>query len=210
MVYSLNAQRFTAEKGCAMKVVTIDREFGAGGHTVGREVAKRLGIEFYDRDIIALAAKTGGIDPSNIEAEEEVISRTDAFIHAINPTGYDAKDTIFRHESQAIVQFANMGPCVILGRCANAILDDAGIEHVSVFLHADTEHRMASVGKILGISDPAAIKKAMRKRDVARHAYYEAFTGKQWGAIREYTLSLDTGVLGFQKCAEIVCSVAGE
>ena len=111
-----------------MKVITIDREFGAGGHTIGREVAERLGIEFYDRDIIAKAAAAGGLDPAHVEAEEETISKTHAFISAISPNSYDAKDAIFAHERAVVVELAAQGPCVILGRCANAILREEGVQ----------------------------------------------------------------------------------
>lgn len=191
-----------------MKVITIDREFGAGGHTIGWEVAKRLGIEFYDRDIIAKAALSGGLDPAHIEAEEEVISKTQAFINAISPMSYDAKDTVFAHESAAIVDFAKQGPCIILGRCANAILRAEGIEVLSVFLHADAQYRMESVGKILGTNDTAAIAKAIRKKDIARRAYYQAYTDGQWGTVEEYTLTLDTGALPRETCVRIICDAA--
>ena len=191
-----------------MKVITIDREFGAGGHTIGWEVAKRLGIEFYDRDIIAKAALSGGLDPADIEAEEEVISKTQAFINAINPVSYDAKDTVFAHESAAIIGFAQQGPCIILGRCANAILRQEGIEVLSVFLHADPQHRMKSVGKILNTTDEAVIAKAIRKKDIARKAYYQAYTDGQWGTVGEYTLSLDTGALSYETCVQIICDAA--
>ena len=82
-----------------MRVITIDREFGAGGHSVGRAVAKRLGIEFYDRDIIDETAKGSGFSPKQVEEQEESVSRADAFFRAISPVSYDAKETIFTYES---------------------------------------------------------------------------------------------------------------
>lgn len=191
-----------------MKVITIDREFGAGGHTIGREVAKRLGIEFYDRDIIVQAARSGDFDPAHIEAEEETISTAHAFISAINPMSYDSKDIIFAHEKRAILDFAAQGSCVILGRCANAILREAGIETLSVFLHADPELRHASVAKILGTDDEATIRKAIRKKDTARKAYYHAYTEGEWGNVHECAISLDTGVLGHETCVQIICDAA--
>lgn len=191
-----------------MKVITIDREFGAGGHTIGREVAKRLGIEFYDRDIIAKAAHSGGLDPAHVEAEEETISKTHAFINAISPMSYDAKDAIFAHERTAVVELAAQGPCVILGRCANAILREEGLEVLSVFLFADPELRMASVGRILGTDDAATIRRAIRKKDTARKAYYHAYTEGEWGNVHECTMSLDTGKLGYETCVKIICEAA--
>ena len=191
-----------------MKVITIDREFGACGHTIGREVAKRLGIEFYDRDIIAKAAAAGGLDPAHVEAEEETISKTHAFISAISPNSYDAKDAIFAHERAVVVELAAQGPCVILGRCANAILREESVQVLSVFLFADPELRMASVGKILGTDDAPAILRAIRKKDTARKAYYHAYTEGEWGNVHECTMSLDTGALGYETCVQIICDAA--
>ncbi len=191
-----------------MRVITIDREFGAGGHSVGRAVAKRLGIEFYDRDIIAQAAASGGIEPSQIEEEEETISKTQAFISAIIPAGYDSKDRVFACESAAIVGFAKQGPCVILGRCASAVLREEGVEVLSVFLHADEEHRIKRAGELLGTDNLNTIRKAIRRKDVARRAYYHAFTGGHWGTVDEHTILLDTGTLGYETCVNIICDAA--
>lgn len=191
-----------------MKVITIDREFGAGGHTIGREVAKRLGIEFYDRDLIAQAAQSGDLDPANIEAEEETISTGHAFLNAISPAGFDTKDVIFAHEKEAVLHFAGQGPCVILGRGGNAILREAGIEALSVFLYADPESRKASVAKIIGTDDEVAVRRAIRKKDTARKAYYHTYTGGDWGNVHECTISLNTGVLGYETCVQIICDAA--
>ncbi len=191
-----------------MKIITIDREFGAGGHSVGRSVAKTLGIEFYDRDIIKEAALSGGFDAGLVEAEEERVSRMDAFIRAISPMAYDDKDVIFDHESKAIVKLAQRGPCVILGRCGAAVLAEAGIETLSVFLHADQEHRVKHAGELTGLTERADILRAMRKRDVARRSYAACYTDRHWGDAKEYTLSLDTGELGYDACAEIICLAA--
>jgi cytidylate kinase len=193
-----------------MKIITIDREFGAGGHTVGWAVAKRLGVEFYDRDIIKEASRASGVDPSLIDQQEESMTAASAFIKAINPVSYDDKDLIFTHESKAIVKLAGQGPCVILGRCATAILQDAGFDVLSVFLHADEEHRIAAAGKILGLDDPAAIRHKMRKRDAARRAWTSCYSDQEWGDVQCYDLALDTGTLGMDACVDIVCLAAQE
>ena len=107
-----------------MRIITLSREYGAGGHSVGQRVAAELGIEFYDRDIIRNSAEELGIDPGLLEAEEEAITRTEAFIRSINPISYDRKDSIFGAESSVILKLAAKGPCLILGRCADAVLRD--------------------------------------------------------------------------------------
>lgn len=191
-----------------MLIITIDREFGAGGHSIGRKVADRLGIEFYDKDIIREAARSGGIDADLITAEEERVSRMDAFIRAISPRSYDDKDVIFDHESRAIVTLARRQPCVILGRCATAVLREAGIGALSVFLHADEEARVPHAGELLGLTDHDAVVHAMRKRDIARRSYVASYTSSHWGDAKEYTLALDTGALGYDLCVDLICSAA--
>jgi cytidylate kinase len=196
------------KKGQNMKVITIDREYGAGGHTIGMEVAQRLGIEFYDQDIIRETAKASGLDVEEIRAEEERLSKTETFLHAITPVSFDIKDAIFEYEAQAVKELAKKGPCVLLGRCAAAVLEEAGIECVKVFLYADEKHRSVRASELLGIEDQVLLHKAIHKIDVARQAYYNAYTGKQWRAIEDQTLSLDTGIIPKDVCVDIICQAA--
>ncbi len=191
-----------------MRIITLSREYGAGGHSVGQRVAAQLGIEFYDRDIIRGSAEELGIDPALLEAEEEAISRTEAFIRSINPISYDQKDAIYGAESSVILKLAAKGPCLILGRCADAVLRDAGVPSLDVFLFADEAHRAKRVGELIGSSDAGTIRRAMRRTDQARHAYYTHYTGKTWGDYRNYHLSLDSGVLGYGTCGELVVEAA--
>lgn len=191
-----------------MKVITISREYGAGGHTIGQKVADRLGIEFFDQDIIRAAAINSGIDIEEVEDEEEVMSKTDSFIRAITPVSFDTKDSIFKAEAQAIVKLAQQGPCVILGRCANSILDDMGIEQLSVRLHATPKQRIERVGELLGIDDPDQILHQMRKIDMSRHAYYEFYSRRDWNDLDDFDVALNTGTLGIDACVDIICESA--
>ena len=191
-----------------MRIITLSREYGAGGHSVGQRVAAELGIEFYDRDIIRDSAEKLGIDPTLLEAEEEAVSRAEAFIRGINPLSYDQKDAIYGAESDVILKLAAQGPCLILGRCADAVLRDAGVPSLDVFLFADAEHRMKRVGELIGSDDPGTIRRALRRTDQARHAYYTRYTGKPWGDLRNYHLSLDSGVLGFDTCVKLIVEAA--
>ena len=143
-----------------------------------------------------------------MEAEEETISKTHAFISAISPNSYDAKDAIFAHERAVVVELAAQGPCVILGRCANAILREEGVQVLSVFLFADPELRMASVG---GRSQepttlqPSSAPSARRTRP--EYTCYPAIP-REWGASTVRTMSLDTGALGYETCVQIICDAA--
>ena len=100
------------------------------------------------------------------------------------------------------------GPCVILGRCADDILEKAGIPSLNVFLYASEIHRAVRIGELIGSRNPTEIQKKMQRTDAARRAYYEQFTEKKWGDSRNYTLSLDTGTLGYDTVVKLICDAA--
>ena len=190
-------------------IITISREYGAGGHTIGKAVAKELGIEIYDRDIIKAAVSESGLDMAEVEKAEEEITRSGMFWRMISPAAYvDQPYYIHSIEQRIILEFAMKGPCVILGRCADDTLEKAGIPSLNVFLHASDIHRAVRVGELIDSKDPTEIQKKMKRTDTARRAYYEQFTGKQWGDSHNYTLCLDTGVLGYDTCIKMICEAA--
>ena len=190
-------------------VITINRDVGAGGHTVGQRVAKELGIEFYDKDIIKAAVKESGMDEDEVTQVEEEISRTGRFLRMISPAAYvDQHYSVHSIEQRFIIEMAMKEPCVILGRCADDILEKAGIPSLNVFLHASTIHRAARVSELIGSTDPSEVQKKMQKLEAARRVYYEQFTGKKWGDSRNYTLCLDTGFLGFDMSVQMIVEAA--
>ena len=190
-------------------IITISREYGAGGTSIGKRVAKELGIEIYDRDIIRSTVLQTGLDAGVIEHEEEEISRGDAFLRMITPAAYfDRREAIREIERGVILGFAKKGPCVLLGRCADLILESEDIDCLKVFLYGDVLHRAARVGEIIGSQDPTEIQKAMRRTDHARRAYYQQFTGRKWGDCANYNLMLDTGLLGYDTSAKLICEAA--
>ncbi len=168
-------------------IITISREYGSGGHTIGKSVARELGIEFYDRDIIKGAVKESGLEQAEVERAEEEITRTGMFWRMISPAAYVDQPYYIRSiEQHIILEFAMKGPCVILGRCADDTLEKAGIPSLNVFLYASK----------------------MQKTDAARRNYYEQFTGKKWGDSHNYSLCLDTGLLGHDTCVQLICEAA--
>ncbi len=190
-------------------IITISREYGAGGHTIGKSVAKELGIEFYDRDIIKAAVNESGLEMPEVERVEEEITRTGMFLRMISPASYvDQQHYINTIEQRIILEFAMKGPCVILGRCADDILEKAGIPSLNVFLYASEIHRAVRIGELIGSRNPTEIQKKMQRTDAARRAYYEQFTEKKWGDSRNYTLSLDTGTLGYDTVVKLICDAA--
>ena len=190
-------------------IITISREYGAGGHSIGKSVARELGIEFYDRDIIKAAAKESGEELPEVERVEEEITRAGRILRMISPAAYiDQVDNIRVIEQRIILELALKGPCVILGRCADDLMEKGNIPSLNVFLYASDIHRAARVSELIGSNDPNVIQRRMQRTDAARRAYYEQFTGKRWGDSRNYTLSLDTGVLGYETCIELICEAA--
>lgn len=190
-------------------IITISREYGAGGHTIGKGVAKALGVEFYDRDIIKAAAEESGEKMPDVERVEEELTRAGVIMRIIAPSAYrDLHDNIHTIEHSIILDLASKGSCVILGRCADDIMEKANIPSLNVFLYASDIHRAARVRELIGSDNPTEIQKKMQKTDTARRTFYEQFTGKRWGDTRNYTLSLDTGVLGYDTCIQLICDAA--
>ena len=191
-------------------IITISREYGAGGHSIAREVARQLGIEIYDRDIIRNTARDSGLDMGVVEREEEEISRTDAFLRMITPAAYvDRRETIHEIERKVILMLAAKGPCVLLGRCADAILNEANVDSLNVFIYADDLHRAHRVSELIDSRNPTEVQKVMKRTDAARRNYYQQFTGRHWGDFRYYNLMLDSGALGYDACVKLICDAAG-
>ena len=194
------------------KIITISREYGAGGHSIGKGVAEALGIPFYDRDIVRETAQASGFDPELIEDEGEDISKTDSILKSIcsaSSTYYrDTQEAIHDVQRVIILRFAQAGPCVILGRCADEILREVGIESINVFIHADDVHRAVRVSELIGSTNATEIQRMMAKKDSSRHTYYSRYTGKKWGDSQNYHLALDSGALGYDLCVKLITEVA--
>ena len=200
----------TWERKKQMKVITISRDYGAGGHSIGQKVADALGIEFYDRDIIKETALAMGVDPDAVAAAEEHITKGDHFLKAITPISFDYKDAIFNYEKDVIKHIAEKGPCVILGRCAGEILLEAGISCLNVYLFADEVHCAKRVGELLDTDDLNVISREIKKQNSSRNSYYQYYTGKHLQDVKNWHMVLDTGVLGYDTCTQIICKAAQE
>ena len=194
------------------KIITISREFGAGGHTIGKRVAQELGIEFYDRDIVRETAKASGFDPELIENEGEDVSRADSILKTICSASslqfHDTQEVIHDVQQAIILRLVQEGPCVIVGRCADEIMRQAGIDSLNVFIHADDIHRAVRVSEMLGTTNATEIQKVMAKQDNSRHTYYTHYTGKKWGDCHNYHLTLDSGILGADMCVKLIVEAA--
>ena len=141
------------------KVITISREYGAGGHAIGKRVAEELGIEIYDRDIVRETVKASGFETEVVEQEAEEVSKTSYFLKSLvggSVHYHDPQDAIHDVQRAVILNFAQQGPCVILGRCADDTLQKAGVDCLNVFIHADDVSRAMRVSEMTGSKNAAA------------------------------------------------------
>ena len=193
------------------RIITISREYGAGGHSVGQRVAEALGIPFYDRDIVRQTAEASGYTPELVEAEGEERSPAGSFFKSMISSSVfysDPQDAIHDAQQAVILGFARQGPCVILGRCADDVMRRAGIPSLDVFIHADDVHRAMRAAELIGSGNATEIQRLMTKKDAGRHAYYQRYTGKRWGDGRNYTMTLDSGTLGYDLCVRLIVEAA--
>ena len=190
------------------KVITISREFGSGGRTVGKQLAEKLGIPCYDREIIEKVAEESGYDKQYIEETGEYtkggILNT---IFQSRSYGYSPsnEDIIWKIQAELIRKLAREGPCVIVGRCADYILRDDP-EVLRVFIHASMEFRAKRIVEEYGEREDSP-QKRLRDKDKQRSAYYDYYTDMRFGDGRNYHLCLDSGELGIDKCVDILAGV---
>ena len=189
------------------KVITISREFGSGGRTVGKLVAEKLGIPCYDQEIIQKIAQESGYCEEFIaekidKPHSKLFGNSFAFR---DHYGNSIQDKIWLAQLKAIVEVANKGPCVIVGRCADYILEGTA-DLIKVFIHADTKTKAERIVEQYGESDLAP-EKRLREKDKRRAAYYQVNTDRKWGDIKNYDITLSTSSLGIERCADIVAEL---
>ena len=179
------------------RVITISREFGSGGREFGIKLAQRLGIPCYDKEIITEAAKNSGLAESFVASIEESVPK---LFSATLYSYYQLpmSDQIFIAQSDVIKELAKRGPCVIVGRCADAVLDDS----VNIFVHADLPHRIRRKLE-LGIGVPEEkMEKHILNIDRQRKKYHSYYSHRDWGVAKDYHLCLDTGLVSIDGCLE--------
>ena len=190
------------------KIITISREYAAGGRKIAKLVAEQLNIPFYDKDIVKETAKASGFEAALIEDEGEVISRTDSILKSICSVSSlqfnDTQGVIHDVQQAIILQLVQAGPCVIVGRCADEILRQAGIDSLNVFIHADQLHRAVYASELTGITNATELQKLLKRVDSGRQVYYNYYTGRKWGDPHNYHMSLDSGALGYDLCAKFI------
>lgn len=186
------------------QIITIGREFGSGGRIIAKEVASRMGIPFYDKRIIAMAANTTGLSEEFIEQTSEKRSRSILYSLYDTTQMLPMEDQVYIAQSQAIQQVAGEGACVIVGRCANHVLRN-WTNCLHIFVHAPLESRIKRAVEY-GIAPDEAQAEVLRL-DKQRSAYYNHFTDQKWGEARAYDLAVNSD-LGLDAVIEAIVALA--
>ena len=185
------------------RIITISREFGSGGRTIGRKLAENLGIPCYDRELIQKIALESGFDENYIKDAGEYAPGgflSSAFSNrAFGPTN---EDYLWEIQYKIITDIAQKESCVIVGRCADYILRDKA-DCLKVFIHASMDYRAERIVKVYGEQEKSA-EQRLKDKDKRRASYHRFYTNMKWGYAPNYHITLDSGVLGIDKCVEIL------
>lgn len=188
------------------RIITISREFGSGGRTIGRQAAEKLGIPCYDAELIQKLAEESGFSESYVkEAGEYTPHSFLSFALSNRAQGPTNEDVLWDLQYQVITELAEKGPCVIVGRCADYILRDKA-DCLKVFIHADMAFRAERIVKVYGEREQSP-EQRLRDKDKRRAAYHRFYTDMKWGHAQNYHITLNSGVLGIDRCAEIICEL---
>ena len=193
-------------------VITIARGFGSGGRTIGKLLAARLDIDYYNDDLIKLASEESGI---NLELFGKADERVKANLFKKYKRSYGewtlspdsdrfvSDDNLFNYQAKIIKALADKSDCVIIGRCADYILKDN--ENVArIFVYADKPACLSRVTELYGMLPDEAEKK-IASIDKARASYYKYYTGNEWNDVRNFDLCLNTSDISFEKAVDIIC-----
>lgn len=191
-------------------IITIARGYGSGGRTIGQMLSKKLGVEFYDRDLIKLASEESGINEAlfgeSDEKTKSVFGSKKVYKgEMITPDkkSFTSEENLFNYQAMVIKKLAEENSCIIVGRCADFVLKDRK-NVIRVFVYADEENCIKNVAEVKGILDRKEALKKIASTDKERAAYYKAHTGREWIDARNYDLCLNSGDLGFEKCVDII------
>ena len=191
------------------KIITISREFGSGGRSIGRKVAEELGIPFYDKELVDQIALESGFAPRFVEEHGEHSPGSSLFSYAFAPqgvpgimNGLSTADFLWNIQCSVILQLAEQGPCVIVGRNADYILKDRP-DALHIYVFADTPYRADRIVRLYGESEKTP-EQRLNEKDKRRRVNYQHYTGRTWGQAQNYDLCLDTGVLGEDFCTEVI------
>ena len=197
------------------KIITISREFGSGGRTIGKMVAEKLGIPFYDKELVDHIALQSGFAPTYIEEHGEHAPSGSMFAYAFASqsshgaaSGLSTADFLWSVQCKVILHLAEEGPCVIVGRNADYILKDRE-DCLHVYVHADTDYRAKRIIQLYGSSEKAP-EVRLQEKDKRRRVNYHHYTGRTWGTAQNYDLCLNSSKLGIDACVDLILSIVNQ
>ena len=195
-----------------IKIITISREFGSGGRTIGREVANRLNIPFYDKELVEQVALESGFAPKFVEEHGEHSPTASRLAYAFsNPgvpgimNGMSTADFLWTVQCGVILQLAEQGPCVIVGRNADYILKDRP-DVLNVFVRADMDFRADRIVRLYGESEKSP-QARLQEKDKRRRINYQHYTGRTWGDSANYDLCVNSSKLGIDECVDLIVNM---
>ncbi len=189
-------------------IITISREFGSGGRSIGKQVAEKLGYAFYDRELVDEVAKRSGFAPEYIEEHGEYANARNSLLFYLATAERYSHDNLSMHDqlyitqSKIIEELAEKGKCVIVGRCADYILRDRK-DCLHVFICSDMASRARRIVERYGQTQKAP-EKRLAEKDQKRKVYYKNYTGRVWGQAQNYDICLNSGALGVDTCADMI------
>ena len=189
----------------AKRIITISREFGSGGRFIGEEVAKKLGIAYYDKNIINEIAEKSGLSPEYIQENAELSPKKGLFAYAFagrDVTGKSVEDLVYEAQRKVILELAEKESCVIIGRNADYILKDRD-DVLNVFIHGDMLEKIKRITGLYNVKEKEAVK-MMADTDKRRRTNYNFYTDQNWGKASNYTLCLNSSQLGYDRCEMII------
>ncbi len=196
------------------KIITISREFGSGGHTIGKMVAKQLGVPFYDKELVKQVATETGFDEKYIEEMGEQAPGKSWLAYAFgsqNSTaggkGLSMNDFLWTIQYKVVTELAEKEACVIVGRCADYILRERD-DCFDVFIHAYKEVRAARIVERYGETNQPP-EKRLNDKDKKRSVFYKHYTGRDWGRVQNYHMALNSGKLGIDECVRLIIEASG-
>ena len=189
----------------AKRIITISRELGSGGRFIGEEVAKKLGITYYDKNIISEIAEKSGLSPEYIQESAELSPKKGLFAYALagrDITGKSVEDMVYEAQRKVILELAEKESCVIIGRNADFILKDRN-DVLNVFIYGDMPEKIQRIMGLYNVEEKEAVK-MIADIDKRRMTNYNFYTDQKWGKASNYTLCLNSSQLGYDRCEAIV------
>ena len=191
------------------RVITISREFGSGGRYIGKQLADKLGIAFYDKELILKTAEETGLSQDFIEKKGEYSPAKNIFSYGFvgrTSTGMSMDDYLYTAQRKIILELAENEPCVIVGRCADYILRER-TDCIHAFIHGNPEEKKKRICSLYGETESCALK-LMKEMDKKRSIHYKYHTDLEWGNTKNYTMALNSSELGYDLCIRLLAEAA--